>query len=389
MTPTGPDFPAHPRGGTAGPAGPAGPFERDMPYEPGERDATAAGRDAAPAGHGLPRRGIGTRDAGRARAATPGRPWPDDDVVQQALADVTKNGERINELLDALSRGRLWLPLPDNGGPVTDGSAIQLPTVVYLGAEFVPAFTSAVLLAAWAYGAPDADYLPEPGWSVTHGPHTGWVADRVPSTGTGRRRSVPHIVVPTAELARRLPPGLGIALNPGAQASVPIYPAGVTYLAAAEWQAGDARIRLGQPPVEPESLLREVSAGLRPIPAARQAARAWLSVPGKGEGLIIAVILDDPADRASQEAVLMAVEHAARAAGPAARFPIDVTFPGEHDPDDVDRWIADHAIPFHLHALLGLDVASSEKTTISRGADWPEAGRLDCRVLLRVSVRAG
>ena len=137
-------------------------------------------------GPGLPRRGIVMPDAGRARAAAPGRPWPDDDVVTQALATVIKDGERIGGggFLDVLSRGRLWLPLPIDGGPVTDGSAIQLPTVVYLGAEFVPAFTSAEPLAAWARGAPDADYQPEPGWSVTHGPHVGWVAN-------GSRVSVP------------------------------------------------------------------------------------------------------------------------------------------------------------------------------------------------------
>src|SRR5450631_1502994 len=35
---------------------------------------------------------------------------------------------------------------------------------------------------------------------------------------------------------------------------------------------------------------------------------------------------------------------------PALQFPIDVVFPGEHEPDDVDRWIADHAMPFHLGA---------------------------------------
>jgi hypothetical protein len=46
--------------------------------------------------------------------------------------------------------------------------------------------------------------------------------------------------------------------------------------------------------------------------------------------------------------VLVAVEQAAVMA--AARFPIDVTFPGEAEPDDVDRWIADHAMPFHLRA---------------------------------------
>jgi SseB protein C-terminal domain/SseB protein N-terminal domain len=375
MTPTGPDFPAHPRGHDGGPHGPYGPAEfhgssgpyrplgpggRHRPYPPDARDGTGARREAAAAGGALPLRGIVMQDAGRAHTARNGRPWPDGDVVAQALAAVVKDGERISELLDVLSRGRLWLPLPSDGGPVTDGSAIQLPTVVYLGAEFVPAFTSAELLVACAHGhAEDAGYIPEPGWSAAgrhHIPepgrrhHAGWMADRVPSTRTGPRRPVPHIVVPAAELARRLPSGLGIALNPGAHASVPIYPEGVTYLAAAEWEAGDARIRLGQPPVEPESLLREVSAGLRPIPAAQQASRAWLSVPGEGEGLIIAVILDDPADERSQAAVLAAVEHAAGAAGPAARFPIDVTFPGEREADDVDRWITEHAMPFHLRA---------------------------------------
>ena len=37
-------------------------------------------------------------------------------------------------MLDELSRGRLWLPLPEVR-PVTDGSAVVLPTVTYLGAE--------------------------------------------------------------------------------------------------------------------------------------------------------------------------------------------------------------------------------------------------------------
>jgi hypothetical protein len=301
-----------------------------------------------------------------------------EDAVAQVLAAAVKDSDRISDLLDELSRARLWVPLPDDGGPVTDGSAVQLPTVIYLGSEFVPAFTSAELLASYAgvTGAGPQDQPvagPERAWTPAPGPYGGWTARRVPppasppgvspggaspggaspggaSPGAPARRPVPHVVVRTADLARRLPPGLGIALNPGAGASVPIYPEGVTYLAAAEWIAGDVRIRLGQPPTEPESLLREVSAGLRPIRLARQAARAWLSVPGAGEGLIISVTLDDPADQLAQQEVLSAITYAAEMAGPKASFPIDVTFPGEHQPDDVDRWIADHAIPFHLRS---------------------------------------
>jgi hypothetical protein len=331
-----------------------------------------------------------------------------DDAVAHALAAAVKDSDRISDLLDELSRGRLWLPLPDDGGPVTDGSAVQLPTVVYLGSEFVPAFTSADLLASFAgvssgAGQDQADAAPDRAWTQAAGPHGGWTAQRaappavprqaspvlvnpapanpapanpaltnpaltnpavagpvmagpVPAT-TGRhaagapaRRTVPHVVVPTAELARRMPPGVGIALNPGAAASVPIYPEGVTYLAAAEWTAGDVRIRLGQPPTEPECLLREISAGLRPIRAVRYAARAWLSVPGAGEGLIISVTLDDPSGQLAQQEVLSAIAYAADVVGSKATFPIDVTFPGEHVPDDVDRWIADHATPFHLRA---------------------------------------
>jgi len=267
----------------------------------------------------------------------------------------------------------------------------------------VPAFTSADLLASFAgvssgAGQDQADTAPDRAWTQAPGPYGGWTAQRaappavprqaspvladpmladpmpanpvlanpamaspvmagpVPAS-TGRhaagapaRRTVPHVVVPTAELARRMPPGVGIALNPGAAASVPIYPEGVTYLAAAEWTAGDVRIRLGQPPTEPESLLREISAGLRPIRAVRYAARAWLSVPGAGEGLIISVTLDDPAGQMAQQEVLSAIAYAADVVGSKATFPIDVTFPGEHVPDDVDRWIADHATPFHLRA---------------------------------------
>jgi len=70
-------------------------------------------------------------------------------AVEDALATAVKDPERVTALLDELSRGRLWLPLPD-ASPVTDGSAVLLPTVTYLGAEFVPAFTSAARLAGWS-----------------------------------------------------------------------------------------------------------------------------------------------------------------------------------------------------------------------------------------------
>ncbi len=70
-------------------------------------------------------------------------------TIERALAEAARDPDRIGDLLDELSRALPWLPLPDDEGPVTDGSAVVLPTVTYLGAEFVPAFVSARRLTDW------------------------------------------------------------------------------------------------------------------------------------------------------------------------------------------------------------------------------------------------
>jgi hypothetical protein len=61
----------------------------------------------------------------------------------------------------------------------------------------------------------------------------------------------------------------------------------------------------------------------------RYASRAWLSVPGEGEGLIISVALDDPASEAHHSAVIDALERACAAVPLRVPFPVDVTFSGE------------------------------------------------------------
>ena len=250
----------------------------------------------------------------------PGRPAPagpaSPAAIEQALAAAANDPGQVADLLDELSRGRLWLPLPD-ARPVTDGSAVLLPTVTYLGAEFVPAFTSAGRLASWL------DQDPEPPFA-----------------------SMPHIVVPAAELARRMPAGVGIALNPGAETSMPIYPEGVGYLAAARVFADGTQVRVGRPPADPLPLLGEVRSALSAVPGVQQAARAWLSVSGQGEGLVISVTLDDPASQAAHQQVVDAVQRAVQAA-PEQDFAIDVTFPGESEPDQMDAWISAYAEPFY------------------------------------------
>lgn len=262
---------------------------------------------------------------------TPGGTYSSCEAVEQVLAAVVKDGDRMNDLLDELARARVWVPLPGDGTAVTDGSSVALPTVTYLGAEFVPCFTSVRHLDAW----PE-----EPAGSGQR---------RAQRRQGGGRRMRPHIVVPVAGLARRLPPGIGIALNPGAGASVPIYPEGIAHLTAAEQTASSGvAVRIGHPPTEPEALLGEVRSGLHGLPAVRAASRAWLSVPGRGEGLVISVTLDDPGNTLAHEAVVRMIEGAVAAVPHQAPFPIDVTFPGESDPDLVDEWVTQHTRPFYL-----------------------------------------
>jgi hypothetical protein len=266
--------------------------------------------------------------------------------IEHALAAAAQDPARVTDLLDELSRGRLWIPLPDDERPVTDGSAVTLPTVTYHGAEFVPAFTSARELAVWNQsaelprrGSVPASRLPE--------------EDRRKGSGQGPSAATPHIVVPAAELARLLPAGMGIALNPGTAASIPIYPDGVGYLAADPIPVAvtdGAQFRVGPPPADPVALLTEMRAVLGSIPDVEEASRAWLSIPGQGEGLVISVTLHDPASETVQLDVISAIERAVDAV-PGPGFPIDVTFPGESEPDQVDEWISAHAEPFYTRPL--------------------------------------
>ncbi len=270
-------------------------------------------------------------------------PWREvaaDAAVERAFAAATKDAGQVSDLLEALSLGRLWLPLADDGRPVTDGSAVNLPTLIYLGSEFVPAYTSAERLLRSARPTVQSPAV-QP---------SAVQPSAVQPSAVQPSAMVPHVVVPAAALARLLPPALGIAVNPGGQESVPVYPDGVAYLAAARAVDVAEGISVGPPPAEPGELLAAIRFGLGQVRAAREAATAWLSVIFGGAGLVISVALDDPGDQAAQRAVLDVVERAASAAAGQPFCPIDVTFPGEGEPDTVDRWVAASATPFYSRA---------------------------------------
>lgn len=285
-------------------------------------------------------------------ASSPASHSAPDIAVEQALAAAVEDAGRIGDLLDALRSARLWLPLPDDGRPVVTGGAVTLPTVSYLGSEFVPAYSSARLLEQFGRRGSWA----EP--ALTHA-----VTDDLSAGGSGagsqsvaavpaqRPEPLPHVVVRAADLARLLPPAIGIALNAGAAQSVPVYPPGVSYLASGDGDEEVGGMIVSPLPVRPDALLAGIAAGLIGIPAVRDAVAAWLAVRSAGEGLLVAVTLDDPADAVSRDQVVGAVERAAWEVDPdQAAFPIDVTFPGEGEGDRIDGRIAAVGTPFYRRA---------------------------------------
>jgi hypothetical protein len=272
----------------------------------------------------------GTRDGG-AGGRQPRRPYSSCESIERALAAVVANPAQLPGLLTELAATRLWVPLPDRRRPFTDGTAVRLPLIGYQNIEFVPCFTSVQRLTAWADPADAA------------------------ARRAGDARTVPHLVVPAAGLAGRLQAGVGLALNPDSVPGLPLYPECVPFLAGiGEPWFGAATIPgglIGYPPAEPAALLAETRAALGTLPAARQAAAAWLAVPGEGAGLVIAVTLDDPAGELARVAALDAVDRAAAAVPLRVPFPLDVTFPGEPPgPDAINDWIAGNARPFYVRA---------------------------------------
>jgi hypothetical protein len=271
---------------------------------------------------------LGEREPGPAAPPSqPAAPPSQPAAVEAALAAAIRDATRIGDLLDALRTARLWLPLPDYGTCVTESGAVRLPTVTYLGCDFIPAYTSQERLAELA----GPQELPR------------WLAAEPAVV-------VPHIVVRAADLARLMPPDVGVALNVGASESIPVYPQGVAFLAADE-PTDARRITVGPVPLPPEELLAGIRRGLAAIPQAIAASAGWLSVQFAGEGLVISVTLDDPADPDVRDSVVAMLEQAAYAARHDAGYPIDVTFPGEGEPDHIDHWIATASEPFYIRSI--------------------------------------
>ena len=125
----------------------------------------------------------GTRGGGIGGGHQPRRRYSSCEAIERALAGVVANPGQLPGLLAELATTQLWVPLPDRQRPFTDGAAVRLPLIGYQNTEFVPCFTSVQRLTAWADLADAA------------------------TRRAGDARTVPHVVVPAAGLAGRLPAG--------------------------------------------------------------------------------------------------------------------------------------------------------------------------------------
>src|SRR5215469_3887636 len=129
--------------------------------------------------------------------ASPDEHGVPDSAVEQALAAAVADADRIGELLDVLRSARLWLPLPADGKPVVTGGAVTLPTVSYLGSEFVPAYSSARLLQQFGR----RETWPEPPLDNPGGDYPASGSQEAPPVPVQRPEPLPHVVVRAADLA--------------------------------------------------------------------------------------------------------------------------------------------------------------------------------------------
>jgi hypothetical protein len=159
------------------------------------------------------------------------------EVIEQAIAGALRDISLLDDLLGELARARLWLPLPDGPKPVTDGSALTLPVITTLEDEFVPAFTSVQRLGAWA----DPRLLRSDPASASAPVRSGDPAWRRGPRDHGATAVIRHVVVPFAGLAGLLPPGLGLAINPGSSASLSLHPDAMAAFAACPGPAAPPR----------------------------------------------------------------------------------------------------------------------------------------------------
>ncbi|MFG2006590.1 enhanced serine sensitivity protein SseB [Spirillospora sp. NPDC048911] len=208
--------------------------------------------------------------------------------------------------LRALAGAEVWVPLPSGAGD--DGQA-ALPIMMIEDARYVAVYTS----------------------------------EEQCKKGAGQ---MTYAVTPGGAFVRTLPPGLGLAVNPGGDVGLPIHAAGMHVLRGegSTVEAG-TQIMLGEPAEEPVAFLESLRiafAGTREVTNAR---RAWAVIGAEGS-LIIGVALAPDTPQTRQTA-LDAVNTAIRET--VVPYGVDTVFLS--DPaDPLAAWLLDNTAPFYVRS---------------------------------------
>lgn len=262
-------------------------------------------------GQGQGPQGRGPRQPGW-HGGPQGGGWPSNEL-EEALGAAVGQPEAAPHLLKVLARSSLFVPLPEGGGP--ESRTLRLPTLQLNGAPYVPVFSSAE-----QYHLCGASHLA-------------------------------FAVAPTPELARGLPPELGLAVNPGGTVGIPVPPAAVAELCRATpgeripGVPSGARMRLFQPDWQDEPLdfLAAASRELAALGFVRTARRGLASAEGDPPALFVGLELD-VLDENSRVAAHGALERAL-ARQPVA-WPVQMVLLDAAD-DPVVDWLRHCVRPFY------------------------------------------
>ncbi|MFC5906732.1 enhanced serine sensitivity protein SseB C-terminal domain-containing protein [Streptacidiphilus monticola] len=228
--------------------------------------------------------------------------WPGNELEQVLQASVGEPGA-TPRVMEVLARSHVWLPLP--GGPTQDGITLDLPTTELAGKPYVPVFSSEEQLHAVAGAA------------------------------------MSYAIAPVRELARGLPPGVGIAVNPEGTVGIPVPAEGVPDLCVGE--PAQVGLREPEPEAEPGEFLGQAAGELSLLPHVLTARRALVQVEGDPEKLFVGVQLSS-LQQADQEAVHLALGralHAAPVPWPVSVVLLDVA------QDTLAAWMLASVTPFY------------------------------------------
>ncbi|MBM4793373.1 enhanced serine sensitivity protein SseB [Streptomyces sioyaensis] len=248
--------------------------------------------------------------------------WPANELEEVLAAAVGHPGAG-GRIVEVLGRSRVWVPLPNGGGPQSAGPGargLDLPTVELDGAPYVPVYSS------------EQEFL------RVVGSHLSFT------------------VAPAREFARGLPPQVGIVVNPEGTIGVPLPPAAVFELCRAGQQGMDGapsggRVRLFEPDWQDEPVDFLAAAGLEFSAAGivLTARRALASVEGDTPALFVGVqVAADPAavhDGTAREAVLSALGRALGAVP--VPWPVQLVMLDLAQGDPVADWMLERVRPFY------------------------------------------